>query len=86
MRRACDKGACTFDFGRSKVGTGTFAYKTIWGFEPEPLHHEYLLLRAGEMPNVNPLNPKYAVLIALWRRLPLCIANALGPRISRGLG
>jgi FemAB-related protein (PEP-CTERM system-associated) len=86
MRRACDKGACTFDFGRSKVGTGTFAYKSIWGFEPEPLHHEYLLLRTGEMPNVNPLNPKYAVLIALWRHLPLCIANALGPRISRGLG
>lgn len=86
MRRACDKGARVFDFGRSKVGTGTFAYKSIWGFEPEPLHHEYLLLRADEMPNVNPLNPKYAVLIALWRRLPLCVANALGPRISRGLG
>jgi FemAB-related protein (PEP-CTERM system-associated) len=86
MRRACDKGACVFDFGRSKVNTGAFAYKRIWGFEPEPLHHEYLMLRTGEMPNVNPLNPKYAVLIALWRRLPLCIANALGPRISRGLG
>jgi FemAB-related protein (PEP-CTERM system-associated) len=86
MRRACDKGARVFDFGRSKVGTGTFAYKSIWGFEPEPLHHEYLLLRADEMPNINPLNPKYAVLIALWRRLPLCVANALGPRISRGLG
>ena len=38
------------------------------------------------MPNGNPLNPKYAVLIALWRRLPLFVANTLGPRISRGLG
>jgi FemAB-related protein (PEP-CTERM system-associated) len=85
MRRACARGDRVFDFGRSKVGTGTFAYKSIWGFEPEPLHHEYLLLRADEMPDVNPLNPKYAVPIALWR-LPLCVANALGPRISRGLG
>ena len=46
MRRACDKGARVFDFGRSKVGTGAFAYKGIWGFEPQPLHYEYFLLRA----------------------------------------
>jgi hypothetical protein len=75
-----------FDFGRSKLGTGTFAYKSIWGFEPQPLHHEYFLLRQSEMPNVNPLNPKYALWVALWRRLPLFVANALGPFISRGLG
>ena len=86
MRRACERGARVFDFGRSKIGTGAFAYKRIWGFEPEPLHHEYLLLRTREMPNLNPLNPKYAVLIAVWRRLPLFVANALGPGISRGLG
>lgn len=86
MRRACGSGVRVFDFGRSKVGTGAFAYKRIWGFEPEPLHYEYLLLRAREMPNLNPLNPKYASLIAVWRRLPLFVANRLGPRISRGLG
>jgi FemAB-related protein (PEP-CTERM system-associated) len=86
MRRACANGAAVFDFGRSKLGTGTFAYKSIWGFEPQPLHHEYLLLRQSEVPNVNPLNPKYALWVALWRRLPLFVANALGPRISRGLG
>ena len=86
MRRACANGAEVFDFGRSKLGTGTFAYKSIWGFEPQPLHHEYLLLRQSEMPNVHPLNPKYALWVALWRRLPLFVANALGPLISRGLG
>jgi FemAB-related protein (PEP-CTERM system-associated) len=86
MRRACESGARVFDFGRSKIGTGAFAYKRIWGFEPEPLHYEYLLLRTGEMPNINPLNPKYAALMAVWRRLPLFVASALGPRISRGLG
>jgi FemAB-related protein (PEP-CTERM system-associated) len=86
MRRACANGAAVFDFGRSKLGTGTFAYKSIWGFEPQPLHHEYFLLRQSEVPNLNPLNPKYALWVALWRRLPLFVANALGPRISRGLG
>jgi FemAB-related protein (PEP-CTERM system-associated) len=86
MRRACANGAEVFDFGRSKLGTGTFAYKSIWGFEPQPLHHEYFLLRRSEMPNVNPLNPKYALWVALWRRLPLFVANAFGPLISRGIG
>jgi FemAB-related protein (PEP-CTERM system-associated) len=86
MRRACANGAEVFDFGRSKLGTGTFAYKSIWGFEPQPLHHEYFLLRQSEMPNVNPLNPKYALWVALWRRLPLFVANAFGPLISRGIG
>jgi FemAB-related protein (PEP-CTERM system-associated) len=86
MRRACDEGVQVFDFGRSKLGTGTFAYKSIWGFAPQPLHHEYFLLRQSELPNVHPLNPKYALWVALWRRLPLFVANVLGPRISRGLG
>jgi FemAB-related protein (PEP-CTERM system-associated) len=86
MRRACERGARLFDFGRSKFGTGAFEYKRIWGFEPEALHHEYLLLRASAMPEINPLNRKYALLIALWRRLPLVAANALGPAIARGLG
>ena len=86
MRRACECGARVFDFGRSKTGTGAFAYKRNWGFEPEPLHHEYLLIRGSKRPELNPLNPRYAALIALWRRLPLSLANALGPLISRGLG
>lgn len=86
MRRACERGARVFDFGRSKTGTGAFAYKRIWGFEPQSLHHEYLLMRTSKRPEVNPLNPRYAALIALWRRLPLVVANALGPLISRGLG
>jgi FemAB-related protein (PEP-CTERM system-associated) len=86
MRRACERGARVFDFGRSKNGTGAFAYKRNWGFEPEALHHEYLLIRASKRPDVSPLNPKYAAFIAIWRRLPLSLANALGPLISRGLG
>lgn len=86
MRRASERGVRVFDFGRSKRGTGAFDYKSIWGFEPEPLHYEYLLLRRSTLPEVNPSNPRYAALIALWKRLPLWAANALGPLVSRGLG
>jgi hypothetical protein len=38
------------------------------------------------MPDLNPLNPKLAIFIAAWKRLPLAVANWLGPRIVRGIG
>lgn len=84
--RAVARGCRVFDFGRSKHGTGAFDYKTYWGFEPQPLHYQFHLIRAQTLPNVNPLNPKYRLMVAAWRRLPLAIANRLGPLISRQLG
>jgi FemAB-related protein (PEP-CTERM system-associated) len=86
MRRACERGYRVFDYGRSKRGTGSFDFKKNWGFEPEPLHYEYALLRGERIPENNPLNPKYRALIALWRRLPIPIANRLGPFLARSLG
>ncbi|MFO7954972.1 FemAB family XrtA/PEP-CTERM system-associated protein [Thioalkalivibrio sp.] len=86
MRRACEDGYRLFDFGRSKRDTGSFSFKKNWGFEPQPLYYEYHLVRADTMPNVNPLNPKYRYFIAAWQRLPLPVANWLGPKISRSLG
>jgi FemAB-related protein (PEP-CTERM system-associated) len=86
MRRACERGIRVFDFGRSKRGTGAFDFKKNWGFEPSPLYYEYQLHKAGTVPDHNPLNPKYQVLIKVWRRLPLFAANALGPLIVKHLG
>ena len=71
MRRACERGAALFDFGRSKRGTGAFAFKKNWGFEPEQLHYCYRLHRARRCRTNNPLNPKYRLFIAAWKRLPL---------------
>lgn len=86
MRRACLKGCRIFDFGRSKKGTGPYSFKKNWGFKPEPLPYEYKLIRAAAVPDVNPLNPKYRAFIALWKRLPLPVANTVGPMIARNLG
>ncbi|HEX7986832.1 MAG TPA: FemAB family XrtA/PEP-CTERM system-associated protein, partial [Duganella sp.] len=86
MRRACEDGCRLFDFGRSKVGTGSFAYKKNWGFEPQPLHYECQLHRAKRVGDVQPLNPRFRLLIKAWRLLPLPLANALGPHIVRQLG
>jgi FemAB-related protein (PEP-CTERM system-associated) len=86
MRRACERGLKVFDYGRSKRDTGSFAFKKNWGFEPQPLHYEYRLYGRDAIPQNNPANPKYRALIALWRRLPLPLANAIGPHLARSLG
>ena len=86
MRRAAQRGYRLFDFGRSKLGTGAFAFKHNWGFEPEKLHYRYRLAPGAAIPDHNPLNPKYKLFIAAWKKLPLSVANLLGPPIVRGLG
>jgi len=86
MRRGCERGYRLFDFGRSKRGTGQYDFKKNWGFEPTPLHYEYFLVNAKSVPEHNPLNPKYRLFIELWRRLPISIANTLGPHIVKNLG
>jgi FemAB-related protein (PEP-CTERM system-associated) len=86
MRRACERGYKVFDYGRSKQGTGSYAFKKNWGFEPTPLNYEYRLYRGSAIPQNNPANPKYRAFIALWRRLPIALANQLGPFIVRNLG
>lgn len=86
MRCACEQGVRWFDFGRSKEGTGSYAFKKNWGFDPIPLPYQYRLVRAKNIPDVNPLNPKYRLFIKLWKHLPLPIANSLGPLLSRSLG
>ena len=87
MRRAgSERGTRLFDFGRSKSGTGAFDFKTYWGFTPQPLHYCYRLREGARLPDNNPANPKYRLLIAAWRRLPLSVANLLGPPLVRGLG
>jgi len=86
MRRSADEGFTLFDYGRSKVGTGPYDFKRNWGFTPQPLGYEYKLIRADQVPENNPLNPRYRAFIAMWRRLPLSIANRVGPLIARSLG
>jgi FemAB-related protein (PEP-CTERM system-associated) len=86
MRRSCARGLKVFDYGRSKVGAGSYSFKKNWGFEPTPLNYEYRLYKRDAIPQNNPNNPKYKLMIATWRRLPLWVANRLGPLIVRNLG
>jgi FemAB-related protein (PEP-CTERM system-associated) len=86
MRRACERGCKLFDFGRSKIGTGSYDFKRYWGFEPTPLSYQYLSLDNKALPANNPLNPKFQLMIAVWRRLPFFLTKIAGPQIVKSIG
>jgi len=86
MRRSAKQGYRLFDFGRSKAGTGPFSFKKNFGFEPQPLPYDYFLVASDAIPDVNPLNPKYQLMINVWSKLPLPVANLFGPVLAKDLG
>lgn len=86
MNHARERGCTHFDFGRSKIGSGAYSFKKNWGFEPEPMAYAERTADGQEPRDVNPNSPKYRAQIALWQKLPLSLANRLGPWIAKGLG
>ncbi|MFM5918329.1 MAG: FemAB family XrtA/PEP-CTERM system-associated protein [Novosphingobium sp.] len=81
-RRGCER----FDFGRSKTHSGAYDFKRNWGFEPEPLSYACWTAPGSTARDADPTSDKHSARIELWKRLPLPIANLIGPYIARGLG
>ncbi|NNF16580.1 MAG: FemAB family PEP-CTERM system-associated protein [Gammaproteobacteria bacterium] len=86
MDHAAQRGVEIFDYGRSKIDSGSYRFKKHWGFEPQPLAYSYHLVKSREVPNISPNNAKYKYFVDAWRRLPLSVANRVGPWLSRQLG
>ncbi|MEQ1688377.1 MAG: FemAB family XrtA/PEP-CTERM system-associated protein [Sphingopyxis sp.] len=86
MDHARARGCVAFDFGRSKVGSGPAAYKKNWGFEGEPLGYARWAEAGQAVRDTNPTSGKYAMMVRMWQRLPLPLANTIGPMIARQLG
>lgn len=86
MEWSVANGFLVYDFGRSRRDTGAAAFKRNMGFEAEPLHYEYMLLKPGrELPEFNPSNPKLKLPQRIWSKLPPILADRLGGRLSRYL-
>jgi len=86
MCYAQEKGKTWFDFGRSKNDSGPYKYKKNWGMEPKSLYYYYHLVKADELPNLSPNNPKYKFFISMWQKLPLKVSQFIGPFLSKYLG
>ena len=74
-----------FDFGRSSKNAGTYRFKQQWGAKPKQLYWHYWLGDLDKPPSLNPSNPKYTLVIKVWKKLPIVLANFLGPAIVKNL-
>ncbi len=86
LKFACDQGYRYFDFGRSTPGEGTARFKEQWGAKPHPLY--WYSVAGGKEGTVQvTLGSKsgLAVVEAVWRRVPLFLANLIGPRLRAGI-
>jgi FemAB-related protein (PEP-CTERM system-associated) len=83
LERATIGNARTFDFGRSSPGSGAHHFKLQWGAREQPLCFEYVLRARHDVPDQGPENARFRAAIDAWKRLPLWIANGVGPRIVR---
>lgn len=86
MLHARSRGCTHFDFGRSKTNSGAYHFKRNWGFVAEPLLYGAWAAPGAPKRDVDPTSERHAARIAIWKRLPLSIANRVGPMIARGLG
>jgi FemAB-related protein (PEP-CTERM system-associated) len=77
---AGQNGYKLFDFGRSKIGTGPYEFKKQWDTVERPLPYEIKLVKRETLPNFSPANPKFAMAIKLWRKIPLEVTRHIGPR------
>lgn len=84
IERAIHRGQDVFDLGRSSENSSTYRFKKQWGATPSPAEWQYFV-RRGTIGDVRPDNPKYRRAINVWRRLPLWVTRAAGPRIVRGI-
>ena len=85
LKFAIEQGIERFDFGRSTIDSGTFRFKRQWGAKPKQLFWHYWLNEGNEPPSLNPSNPKYALLIAIWKKLPVSLTRIIGPSIVKYL-
>lgn len=82
MRYASEAGAAAFNFGRCPPGGGTHRFKLQWGGVDLPL--PWLQWTDGDIGGTpSPASGGYALATRLWSRLPMPVANLVGPWIAR---
>ena len=85
MERAAAEGCTCFNFGRCTPGGRTHRFKRQWGGRDVPLHWYQVVPGGGAGHTPSPDDGAYSWGPRVWRRLPLAVATALGPRIVRGI-
>ena len=82
---ACSLGATELDLGRSSIDAGTYRFKMQWNPGVRGLHWYIWTPPGTPAPQLSPDNPKYALAVNYWKKLPLMVANFIGPSIVRSI-
>lgn len=82
---AIESGCKEFDFGRSTIDEGTYRFKKQWKSEPRQCYWYHWVPKGEELPDLSPKNRKFDLAIKAWKKLPLPIANTLGPMLVKNL-
>ncbi len=84
MERMIGRGVRVFNFGRCTPGSGTHRFKLQWGGVDAPL--SWAQWSPGKVSATpSPERPLLRVASAGWARLPLALANRVGPLLARKL-
>lgn len=83
IKYGCENGFRHFDFGRSLMDSGTYRFKKPWGAETKQLHYQYYLNRMSKMPDTSQSSSKRKAFGKLWEKLPVPMANFIGPKLRK---
>ena len=81
MEKAMERGTGLFNFGRCTPGGGTHRFKRQWGGQDTPLPWLEWDRRGSGEPSAD--SRVYRAATRVWKRLPLPVANRVGPFLSR---
>lgn len=83
MEEAVRLGLRTFDFGRSRIGSGPARFKQHMGFEPTPLDYQFHFPFGGKPPQLSPGNPAMKIPQRILASLPRWVGPLVGPSLMR---
>ncbi len=85
IERYCKKGFKVLDLGRSLIGSGNEVFKSKWKPRKQLLAYWYALINIHALPEMNQKNPKFQIVIWIWKRLPAFVVRLLGPYLIKGV-
>ena len=85
IEQAIKEGCRRVDLGRCSPAGGNYEFKRHWQPMERPLNWHYWNASGAPIRTLSSDNPKFRLAAAVWKRLPLALANRFGPRLVRGI-
>ena len=83
LQFSADHGFAYFDFGRSTENEGTYKFKLQWGAMPTPLPWYTTMTTLEKKDHASSRSSKRHLATMVWMKLPLFMANAIGPSLRK---